>query len=169
VADAVTTKRQQAQATARKATATKRRRKDPAVRAEHERQILALLVAGASIAEIARAVEVSTSLVYRVRLDALRHSTEARDLAAEQLRTQELDRLDRLQRAHWSRALDGHIESSKLVLKIIEQRAKMLGLYAAIRVDATVKSQLDAEIESLIDDLESKGLATVDDSNTRSS
>lgn len=154
------TPRQKAAATARKATATKRKRRDPLVRTENERQVLSLWLAGASAEEIVRATSLSDSTVYRIRKAALVQRVGERDKLAVDLREAELSRLDRLQRAHWTAALSGNVRSSELVLKCIAMRAKMLGLDAPIKVDATVKSELDAQIEELVAKLEADGLVT---------
>jgi hypothetical protein len=47
---------------------------------------------------------------------------------AEELRQLELERLDRLQLTYWPRALAGEAEACDRVLKIMQQRARLLGL-----------------------------------------
>ena len=44
------------------------------------------------------------------------------------LRRVELDRLDRLMKAHWGKALAGDLPSAHVVLRTIEQRTRLLGL-----------------------------------------
>ena len=140
----MTTPRKKAAATARKATATKRRRSTELVKVEEQRRIVNLWLAGARHDEIANAMKLSESTVYRVRRAALEAATPLRDAAANELREVELQRLDRLQRAHWEQALKGNVGSSKIVLSCIDRRAKMLGL--------------DAQIEALVSELEAGGL-----------
>jgi hypothetical protein len=43
----------------------------------------------------------------------------------------ECDRLDALQASYWAEALGGHVASAMVVLKIIAQRARLLGLETA--------------------------------------
>lgn len=50
-------------------------------------------------------------------------------------RDMELDRLDRLQATFWTRAAQGEIKAADMVLKIIDKRAKILGLDAAQKID----------------------------------
>jgi DNA-binding CsgD family transcriptional regulator len=152
------TRRAAAQARADKGTRTAKRRRDPLVKAEQQQQIVKLWVAGASVDEIARATELSVSSVYRVRREALAVSLPQRDTAANELRELELQRLDRLQAGHWSRAISGDDKSASVVLKCIAQRSKLLGLDAPVKIDATLRSQLDATIEQLLDDLDGMGV-----------
>lgn len=154
----MTTPRQKAQGTAKRAASTRRKRSDPLVKAEQEREIIALWIAGARVDEIARAVNLSESTCYRVRRQALEVRMPLRDAKAEELRETELLRLDRLQRAHWTEALKGSVGSSKIVLMCIDRRCKMLGLDAPVKVDARVQGQLDAEIEQLVEALQADGL-----------
>ena len=46
----------------------------------------------------------------------------------DELRQVELERLDQLQLAHWGKAMAGNLASAKVVLGIIEQRSRLLGL-----------------------------------------
>jgi hypothetical protein len=55
--------------------------------------------------------------------------------------------------------MEGQVGSSRVVLDCIKDRAKLLGLYAPVRVDARVKGELDAQIEALMEELEAEGLA----------
>ena len=46
----------------------------------------------------------------------------------DELRELELERLDHLLRAHWGKAMAGNLASSKVILRVIEQRSRLLGL-----------------------------------------
>lgn len=152
------TPRKRAAAVAKKAAATRKRRKDPLVKADEERRIYALFLAGARPDEIARTMNLSVETIYRTRRAALERTMPQRDAVMLELREVELQRIDRLQRAHWQKAIEGSIGSSKIVLACIDRRAKMLGLDAPVKVDATVRSELDAQIEQLVQELEAEGL-----------
>lgn len=152
------TARERAKATATKATATKRTRSDPLVKAKQEADVARLWIAGANLSEIAKATELSYATVKRIRRELLNRAIGERDKAVDELKERELLTLDRLQRAHFSAAVKGSIGSAKIVLDCVGRRAKMLGLDAPIKVDATVKSELDAQIESLVEELEGQGL-----------
>jgi DNA-binding CsgD family transcriptional regulator len=153
------TPREQASARARKGGATQRRRRDPLVKLDQQRRVVAMWTGGATMPEIARSLDISVDTVRKIRRDAFADVKADRDAAVEDLREAELQRLDRLQAAHWTRAMEGQVGSSRVVLDCIKDRAKLLGLYAPVRVDARVKVELDAQIEALMEELEAEGLA----------
>jgi hypothetical protein len=55
--------------------------------------------------------------------------------AIAEARTVELARLDRLHKAVWQRAISGDIPAIETVLRLMERRARLLGLDAPVRVD----------------------------------
>jgi hypothetical protein len=59
---------------------------------------------------------------------------------ADELREAEIDRLDRLQLAVWPRAMNGDNSSIVTILRIMERRAKLLGLDMPVKIaqDVTV-------------------------------
>lgn len=67
----------------------------------------------------------------------------------EELRQVEALRLDRLQAAHWPKALKGDKPSSEIVLKCIAQRARLQGAEAPARVSVEAQ-QLGTEILALL-------------------
>ena len=152
------TPRQRKAAAARKAVATRRRRSDPLVIAENRAQIVQGFVAGFTVEEIAQATGMSVQLVWKERRNIIETRTAERDKNIAELREAELLRLDRLQRAHWANALQGHLGSSQIVLKCIGMRCDKLGLQAPGQVSETQRSELDAQIEALIDQLTEQGL-----------
>lgn len=84
----------------------------------------------------------------------------------EELRGTELDRLDLAQGALWSRVMRGEVPAVMAVLRIMERRARLLGL------DQPVKSQIevtnydgntiDAEVQRLVALLDSGKKGAVD-------
>ena len=72
---------------------------------------------------------------------------------AEELRNAELDRLDRLQLAVWQKAMRGESNAINSILRIMERRARLLGLDAPQKIQAEVMNYdagsggLDAEVE----------------------
>jgi hypothetical protein len=58
----------------------------------------------------------------------------------EEYRDMELDRLDRLHATYWAKATKGETKAAEMVLKIIDKRAKLLGL------DAPQKLDIQAEV-----------------------
>ena len=49
---------------------------------------------------------------------------------AEELRTLELERLDKMLASHWPAVTKGHVRSTEVALRIMERRAALLGLDA---------------------------------------
>jgi len=127
------------------------RNPDPEV-AEKERQALELRRAGATYDEIARAIGYATPQgAYLAYGRALKRSLIGS--GAEEAREMELDRLDRLQRTWWPKALSGDEKATDRVLKIMEHRAKYLGLYAPtkMQVEAVVydAGTIEGEVQRL--------------------
>ena len=93
---------------------------------ERERRCLELRQAGVDFATIAEQVgythKGSAKRAYDRALARVHYPSamEAREL--------ELTRLDRLQRAHWVKALQGDDKATAQVLRIIDMRVKLLGL-----------------------------------------
>lgn len=75
---------------------------------------------------------------------------DSKDLSRtkEQLRQesvqQELARLDRLQATYWQDAIEGDIPSATFVLRVIQQRAKLLGL------EQTVNAEIVNQVNTLV-------------------
>ena len=49
---------------------------------------------------------------------------------AEDLRTLELERLDKMLASHWPAVLKGHVRSTEVAIRIMERRAALIGLDA---------------------------------------
>jgi hypothetical protein len=96
--------------------------------AERRIQALAYRKGGASYRAIAEnlGVDVHTAWEY-VAAGLAELAAEQRAEAAE-LRALEAARLDDLQRAVWPRAIMGSLEAVKVALRILERRARLLGL-----------------------------------------
>jgi hypothetical protein len=98
--------------------------------------------------EIAVQVGMSTAGVYKAYNRAM---TRVIAPSIEEHRELELDRLDILQRTYWQPAVNGNLRAADYVLRVIDKRAKLLGLDAPLKVQAEVVtydgSDLDAEVE----------------------
>lgn len=57
---------------------------------------------------------------------------------ADELRTAELDRIDRLQLAAWPNAMKGDTKSILTIVRLMERRAKLLGLDMPIKIEQDV-------------------------------
>jgi hypothetical protein len=100
---------------------------------DKERRVLELRRAGVTYEDIAKATGYATAQgAYLAYGRALKRTLN--DAGADEARAGELDRLDRLQRVYWPKALDGDYHALDRVLKIMEHRAKYQGLYAPARM-----------------------------------
>lgn len=83
-------------------------------------------------------------------------------LAVEAWRELELARLDVLQKAVWPEAMEGNPRAIETALKILDRRAKMLGLDSAIKLEVLTIDALDAQIQRLEAELGRHDLAALD-------
>ena len=101
-----------------------------------ERHALELRQAGIDYATIADQVGISDKgEAYRYVQKALKRTLEP---AASSLRELEAARLDRLQAAVWTSAIRGDLKAVDRVLRISDQRARLLGLNAPLKTELTV-------------------------------
>lgn len=125
---------------------------------ERERQVLELRQAGVTFEAISQRVG------YTNRGQA--HRAYTRALArvhypeVQQARQLEAARLDRLQQAHWTKAIKGDADSTAQVLRIIDMRIKLLGLSHADgiaereqRVNELQATLVAQTIRAVVDDL----------------
>lgn len=127
------------------------REENSATRAEKKRRILEMALAGIPLKQIADTLGYRNTATVADILRRLVDQSMSIDAGAlEELRKTELSRLDRLQQAHWMNALRGDHRSTDMCLKIIDRRSRLLGLDAPQRVEATVSTDLDREIESML-------------------
>jgi hypothetical protein len=54
---------------------------------------------------------------------------------ADEFRRLDLERLDRLWRGFWPRAMAGEVRATNVCLQIMDRRARLLGLYLPVRVE----------------------------------
>lgn len=115
---------------------------------QRESEIVELRTEGFVWREIAQRVNMSTAGVAKAYDRAL---TRIIAPSLERHRTTELDRLDILQRVYWQPAINGNLRAADFVLRVIEKRAKLLGLDAPIKIQTEVVTydgtDLDAEVE----------------------
>lgn len=98
--------------------------------AERRKQAMALRIAGASFAQIGERLGVSAQAAHKMIVVSLAEIAKQTAESAEQLRAIELQRLDALQASLWPDAMRGDEQKVDRVLKIMAQRAKLLGLNA---------------------------------------
>jgi hypothetical protein len=121
---------------------------------EREHQAVQLALAGATFDQIAQQVGYANrSAAWKAVQRALAR-VEAHDVGS--LREVEGARLDRLQVAVWPAALRGEVKAATVVLRIMERRARLLGLDAPLRADVGVRPEIDAGIRALVAQLGGK-------------
>lgn len=109
---------------------------------------LAMRLGGATYPEMADHFGVSLSTVHG---DVRRALQDIPKDAANELREAEAMKLDRLQRAVWTKALDGNLGAVDRVLAIIRQRARLFGLDAPQQVQVAGGSSFD--LDAVVRDL----------------
>lgn len=120
---------------------------------EKAKQAVTLRIAGASFREIGEALGHDPTYARTLVLKALAMVPVE---TIETVRQMESDRLDRLQRAHWTQALQGDAKASNLVLTIMQRRARLLGLDAPVQVEQQVTiidGSIDAEVARLTEEM----------------
>ena len=132
---------------------------------EKETTIIELRQEGYVWREIATMVDMSIAGVSKAYKRALTRHPHA---MIDEHRELELNRLDALQRTYWKMAVDGNLRAADFVLRIIDKRAKLLGLEAPLKVQAEVVtydgSDLDREVERVARIIEAStvgGVATI--------
>jgi hypothetical protein len=89
-------------------------------------QALGLRASGASYKQIGQVLGVSEPTAWRL---VQQESANLISESAQEVLELELQRLDRLQLGLWAKAINGDVYAVDRVLRIMEQRAKLLGLY----------------------------------------
>ncbi len=98
--------------------------------------VIRLRVAGFNFREIAAELRVSVSTAHADYVEAMKKIRETTRESAEEVRSVELDRLDRMIRALETKAFgDGDTRAIDTLLKVSERRAKLLGLDAPEKHD----------------------------------
>ena len=114
--------------------------------AERRLQALALRREGATFSEIGEALGINRSAAHKAVSKALDELAQLSEGEVISLRALELDRLDVLQRAIWMQAMDGVLPAVDRLLRIMERRAKLLGIDAPTKHTAT---SMDGEEERM--------------------
>jgi hypothetical protein len=96
--------------------------------AKRRTEALELRLAGYTYAQIGERLGCSLQRAHRIVTQEFERLTKERTDAAQALVSQELERLERLHRAHWDKALAGDMEATDRIIKLMNRRAKLLGL-----------------------------------------
>lgn len=119
---------------------------------EREAEVLRLRRGGLTFDLIAKQLNYShASGAHKAYVNACRRiiSTEVADL-----RQVEIDRLDMAQASIWAQVLNGDLQAINTLVRLVSERAKLLGLYAPAKVEASVTQytgggDIDAEVARL--------------------
>lgn len=98
---------------------------------------IALRCSGATFRAIAAALDVSVSTAHDIVTKAIEARREQRAQRVDELVELELERCDQLQRALAKKVSEGNERAINSTLKVMERRAKLLGLDAAPKLELT--------------------------------
>lgn len=101
---------------------------------ERQAKALELRRAGLGYVEIAAKIGVGKSQAHRLVQEGLRNAREQIDSEAADLKAEDLSRLDGLLATLWPAARSGALGAVDRVIKILERRAKLLGLDAPVKL-----------------------------------
>jgi hypothetical protein len=98
--------------------------------AARRQKALDLRIAGVRYRQIGAQLGVSYQTAFRDVQNALGELAKLQAGKAEKLRELEVERCDKLQMAHWSKARSGDEKATRTVLAVMDRRAKLRGLDA---------------------------------------
>lgn len=114
---------------------------------QRQAQALELRRMGKGFAEIAAALGIGKSQAHRLVVAGMEDARQQIAASADDLRVEEVSRLDGMLAGLWPTARKGGVAAVDRVLKIMERRAKLLGLDAPERRELTGRG--GAPIESV--------------------
>ncbi len=106
---------------------------------ELEKECLRLRMAGLSYEVIARNVGCSRAGAHRAVMRAIERTIRENNETAQDVLNLELKRLDTMMNVLWRKVLEGELGAVDRVLRVMERRAKYLGLDAPHRMEHTGK------------------------------
>lgn len=113
-------------------------RAQKAVVAERRKKALELRKAGATYDDIGKQLGISKHAAYKHVMAALKEIREEVAEDARDVLRLELERLDYMQMRLWQQVQQGHNGAVDRVLRIMERRAKLLGIDNVQQTDTTV-------------------------------
>jgi predicted transcriptional regulator len=111
---------------------------DSVLAREREKVAIELRKSGATYEAIGDQLGVSAQAAHQHVQRALKRIIDETNETADEVRTIELQRLDRALQAIWRRVLQGDVHAIDRSIRIMERRAKLLGLDAPTKVEAEV-------------------------------
>lgn len=116
--------------------------------AKSREQALDLRRAGLSYQRIGEKMGISLARAHQLVTKAMESTHAAITAGADQLRAEEIARLDGMLEKLWPKARRGEVSAVDRVLKIGERRAKLLGIEAPVRIETTGKDGKPIEVSS---------------------
>ena len=104
---------------------------------------------GMSPTQIADKLHTDPQTVKQALAHAMRERREEHAMLADFSMVQMLDQLDQLFAAHFTAALKDH-KVAEFILRVLDRKAKLLGLDAPQQLQVSVRSQIDDELERLV-------------------
>lgn len=117
---------------------------------KHQEQALLLRRSGLSYAAIGQRIGLSKSRAHALVQMGLEDARQQIVTQSDELRTEEISRLDGMLAKVYAKAAKGDLQAVDRVLKIGERRAKLLGLEAPVRIEATGKDGAPIEVSSTL-------------------
>lgn len=128
---------------------TRKRKGMTPERARRAAEVLRYREAGLGFEYIADRLGIAVSTAHGDYRDAIRETFRE---DAESLAAIEGKRLDRLQAAHWVKAVEGNVKATEVVLKVMERRARLFGLDRPQKVDLSASDvDLDSTVARILD------------------
>lgn len=117
---------------------------------ENQAKALELRRAGLGFEAIGAQLGLKKSQAHRLVVAGLAEARAQISASADDLRSEELSRLDGMLMGLWPRARKGEVVAVDRVLKIGERRAKLLGLEAPVRIETTGRDGAPIEVSSTV-------------------
>jgi len=109
--------------------------------AERKRQALDFRMAGFTFQQIGDKLGITKQAAHHLVVEALEETRAKIAESSEQVMQMELDRLDSLWRTVYPQAKQGNLGAIDRSLRIMERRARLLGLDAPAKTDVTSKGE----------------------------
>jgi len=98
---------------------------------------LELRIAGGTYRQIAQELGVSHTVIFENVLWALEERAEERGKLSDQLVQMELERLEKMTLSLWPRVRNGDEKAINTLVRVMDRRAKLLGLDKPVKTDLT--------------------------------
>jgi len=130
---------------------SKRRRVEKLKKKLETAEMVRMRAMGATIAQIAERYGISAPAVSK-RLRRYIESVQLESVST--LRAIELETLNQIQRSIFPDVLRGDLKAVDRLLRIIDLRAKLMGLYAPQEIQATVRDEWRERLQEIVQDKE---------------